>query len=829
MIHSYANTAVLRSSALAVALSIAASVAAQFTVTGKLIDPSGEPSPSALYHIYLANDTVHPVVNNVTDIEGVFTQPLSSPGEYLFRAEYGGTTLASLPFSLSQRQKSVDLGEIVLGSNAGELAEVTVIARKPLVVSDGANLQYNVAEDPTAQTNTVLEMLRKVPMVTVDGEDNIRVNGQSDFRIYLNGKPNPMFDSDPQRVLKAMPASAIQRIEVLTEPGAKYDAEGVGGILNIVTAVGGSEQMADGYQAVLSAGASVQNLTGSAYIRGKYKRVSGSVSLTYADSHLTSRSSSGVNTTEYFDGTEPALRVEHTRMPNHNEFSFWQANLSLLWEPNTRNLFTVSGNLTDVSGSQKQYSRYEDFNAEGILTGTSFRYLDGRLKMPSLTIDATYQHLLPGDDHNLTAGFQYSMNRQDFDIYQKEYTDEESEPDAPMLFNGLPAHNNEYTLQVDYHNRFSPKHLLEVGAKGVLTDNRSDTETYLILPDGSQNSLSSDDVNMKQYRNIGAVYGAYTGTYDKWTVIGGLRFEYTDMGVKFHSAERPDYHSNLYDLVPNAAISYSLTPKSTLRLAYNMRISRPTLSQLNPYQVELQGDIVKCGNPDLDSQRSNNASIAYTAFGGGFSFQVKAEYQHINNLISQFSELRDGVIYESYRNTGIKQSGIFSAFINWNITPKMMLGVNGSAEYCHFDVASMDLTRHGWTGNFGANYSYTMPLDIQLSAYGGLSTKRIHLQGTYSGWHYYGLGVSRSFLEDKALKISLTAGNFFDRHFKWESSTLTKAYSQHTSMKMKTWSVGISLQYTFGNLKARLKTLDSKINNDDAVKTDNGQQGGGIM
>lgn len=125
-----------------------------------------------------------------------------------------------------------------------ELDEVVVMARRELIKSDGAKLTYDVEHDPSAGTNTVMEMLRKVPMVSVDGEDNIKVKGQSNFKIYVNGKPDPMLSGDPKAVLKAMPASSIKRIEVITDPGAKYEAEGTGGILNIITT---TKQSLEGY------------------------------------------------------------------------------------------------------------------------------------------------------------------------------------------------------------------------------------------------------------------------------------------------------------------------------------------------------------------------------------------------------------------------------------------------------------------------------------------------------------------------------------------------------------------------------------------------------
>ena len=144
---------------------------------------------------------------------------------------------------------------------SNELGQVEIVAQKPLVKADIDKIEYNVQDDPDSKSNSVLEMLRKVPLVTVDGEDNIKVNGSSSFKVYVNGKPNNMMSNNPTEVLKSMPANSIKHIEVITNPSAKYDAEGVGGILNIVTVGGGLE----GYTATFSGNVSNRGAGGGVF------------------------------------------------------------------------------------------------------------------------------------------------------------------------------------------------------------------------------------------------------------------------------------------------------------------------------------------------------------------------------------------------------------------------------------------------------------------------------------------------------------------------------------------------------------------------------------
>ena len=165
------------------------------------------------------------------------------------------------------------------------LKGVEIVAQKPLVKMDVDKMSYNVAEDEDSKSNTVLDMLRKVPMVTVDGQDNITVNGSSSFKVYVDGMPNVMFSSNPSMVFKSMPATAVKSIEVITNPGAKYDAEGASGILNIVmnkqtSAAGGMPSQSysmDGYNGTVRASAGTKQLGASAFVSGQQGKFSYSV------------------------------------------------------------------------------------------------------------------------------------------------------------------------------------------------------------------------------------------------------------------------------------------------------------------------------------------------------------------------------------------------------------------------------------------------------------------------------------------------------------------------------------------------------------------------
>lgn len=209
--------------------------AGSFTVKGQVLDSlTNESVPYATLRIALASTSEKPIKLLACDIDGKFQTPLNNIGTYIIVMQSIGKAPAEKVFTLSDERKVMDLGVLFMQDNNLRLEEVTVTAQKPLVKAEIDRIIYCLEDDPEAQTNNTLEMLRKVPMVTVDGEDKIELKGSSNFKVYMNGKPSNLLSNNPSVVLKSMPASSVKNIEVITEPGVKYDAEGIGGIINII-------------------------------------------------------------------------------------------------------------------------------------------------------------------------------------------------------------------------------------------------------------------------------------------------------------------------------------------------------------------------------------------------------------------------------------------------------------------------------------------------------------------------------------------------------------------------------------------------------------------
>lgn len=233
-----------------------------YSVKGVLVDSlTNETEPYATIRIFSSADRTKPARLALTDDNGRFNEKLNNVGKYIISFSSVGKNTVQREFVLSESVKSVDLGTILTSDAIEMLKGIEVVAQKPLVKAEVDKVTYSMEDDPDSKTNSTLEMLRKVPLVTVDGEDNIQVNGSSNFKVHVNGKPNSMMSNNPKEVLKSLPANSVKSIEVITEPGAKYDAEGIGGILNIITTGGGMQ----GYTVTLNGGVNNRGANASAY------------------------------------------------------------------------------------------------------------------------------------------------------------------------------------------------------------------------------------------------------------------------------------------------------------------------------------------------------------------------------------------------------------------------------------------------------------------------------------------------------------------------------------------------------------------------------------
>lgn len=733
-------------------------------------------------------------------------------------------SISSVPDSVATPQENIDS----ILSQFKELDELTVTARKNTIKTDGANVTYDVGADDTSKGKSLLDALRSVPMVSVDGQDNVKIKGDGNFKIYVNGKEDTMLEANYQRVFKAMPASSVKKIEVLTEPGAAYDAEGSGGILNLITEVA---QRNDGFAGSLIASLGNAQWMAGATGRMKYSKFSADANVYYAANSFGEMETHQSESRIMYDNAD-GYRQE-SELENRMKFNFVNASVNTSWEPNARNLFTFGGSYmrSHADGTTRNGGMMVsmfDINGKPVWKyamdcATSFAF-------SSAKANASYQHTFDDAGHRLILAyrFNYGYTPITIDYLQRDIMNFPVTVPFSRLDND--SRNREHTAQLDYQNPFGgDRHKLEAGVKFILRHNTAISHTLTGNSADDAVAGSDDDVNMAQTQNVYAAYSQYTGHFGSFTGVAGLRYEHTLMKTEYRLGTVPGFTSHLNDIVPNVSLSWSPTPMKAVRLAYNMRISRPGIDQLNPYEMRI-GNTIRKGNPDLTSMRTNNVSLSYSDFGRIIGGNIGVEYRHTGNSIESFTYFEGDDIISTYANVGNINEVALNGFINIQATQSLSFNAGGRLAHKWLSSKSPRYSNKGWTGNYNASASYTAPGKVRFSLYGGQQIHDVMLQGHSNGWYYYGLSVSRAFLKDDALTLTLNASNFMQKYITYRTTIRTLQGETSNAYRNRQWNVGVTLQWNFGKLNSSTKKTAVEIENNDVSKgaTQPGMNTGGM-
>ena len=789
---------------VAALMSISSVTMAQTTVKGLLMDETlGESEPFATVRVFKAGKTEKPVAMFLTDENGQFSQEVKGKGR--FDIVFSSVGKEDLKKTIELEGKGVlNLDTLYIKESATMLKGVEIVAQKPLVKMDVDKMSYNVAEDEDAKAYTVLDMLRKVPMVTVDGQDNITVNGSSSFKVYVDGLPNVMFSSNPSMVFKSMPATAVKSIEVVTNPGAKYDAEGAAGILNIVMNKQNPQaaQSMNGYNGTVRASVGNKQLGGSVFINGQQGKFS------YSANVMTSYNKPGNTTTE----TEQVQENGATQLltsENDLKTPFTMGNLTLGYQidsmsvlnltaqVNSMNIKTTGTSLTTLSGYGNDFSY-------GSTT-------EMKNKRTSFSGSLDYQRFF-NQDHTKSLALTYQLN---YSPAKTEMTNNfnvvSDYIDLTDRYSDSKNNTTSHTFQVDYTTPIGKGQTLSLGGKLQLHDATADSKYYL---KGVYDPTSSSDYEYKN--SILAGYGEYAGNFNKLGVKAGLRYEYTWQDVEYHLGNGEDFKKTYGTLVPTASLQYTLSQGSNLGLTYNMRISRPGITYLNPYVDKTNPIALTYGNPELDVEKSHNFSLVYNLFNPKLMVNLNLHHNFMDNAIAQYSFYdSNNLLNTTYGNVVKSHQTGLSGYVNYLATKNTRLFFNGGLNYTDMRSDVLAQSNSGWTANAMIGLQQTLPWDLKLSAFAITSTKSYSLQGWNGGFNLLTGSLSKSLLKDKlTLSVSGVVGLNKGGKLNIESRSSGKDFTSHTNVKVPIYGVTFTVSYTFGNSKIRAKQHTNRVQDD---------------
>lgn len=812
-----------------------------YTITGVVADSvTHEGEPYATLTIARADSAAKPVKQALTDIKGRFSISSSGTGSYLLMVRSMGRKPMQRAYTVDATTRTIDLGTLLLQDGGNQLETVEVVAYKPLVKADVDKIAYSVEDDPEANTNTVIEMLKKVPMVTVDGQDNIRVNGNSSFKIYVNGKPNNMMTKNPKEVLKSMPASSIKKIEVITNPGPKYDAEGVGGILNIVTEGKGPE----GYNATFSGRANNSSYGGGLYATVKQGKLTMSVNYNASSNHspkgYTYSDRSQIGT----DGTVTSSTVTDGYTKGHSQ---WQGgDVEASYEIDTLRLITGSFSLSKFTSKRDAMN-----TAFSTVPATGQRLYGYRSPSHSkenwddYSASLDYQRSFSVKDRLLTLSYRLESSPSTSDSRYL-YTNREAADDWQTFIDRMrdqrmdgDENTMEHTFQIDYTTPFAKHHTWEAGVKYILRRNKSDNDRYNLGTGDKDETYDSD--NSSHYRHHNDILAAYTGyglTLDKWSARLGLRYEHTLQKVEYLLGRGTNFHKNFDDLVPSARLGYKFSDATNLSLGYKMRINRPGIWYLNPYLDDRIPDAISQGNPNLDTEKSHAVDLQFSSYNSKLTYTLTGTYRFVNNSIESVDRLvndRDieglpnptgkDVIYSSYANIGHIQYAGLMAYANWTPITNTRITLNGSVGYSHMSDGQ-SLRNHGWCTNIDASLQQTFAKTWIFNASYYVQTPQPTLQGKDARYQWYNFSLSKSFMDKRLTLTAYIINPFGKRYFCYRSETVADNFRTTAGSSWCQLYYGVSVRFRIGKLKAQVKRAERSVENNDVKQGGGDKQGG---
>lgn len=789
----------------------------RLSVKGTVCDSIGTPEGFATVRIFLMPDTISPKTAGVADENGVFDITLPAAGNYRVNIQSFGKTDYYKDVSPSESEPVVDLGTIKLTLFSSLLDEVTVTAQRPLVIKEIDRIGYDVQADEESKTSQLDEILKKVPLVSVDPDGTIKIKGSTEFKVYKNGRPNNSFSRNAKDIFKAIPASMIKKIEVITDPGAREDAEGTTAILNIVTMENTVIKGVMG-NVRLSYRKNDNLPDASAWVQTQIDKVNLSVYGGYNDISRRSNKYKSESLTKYEDsGNEQYYESSGN---NNGQVSYFGLEGSL--ELDTLNLLTAefNGYAYSLKSESTGWNSMKD-KFGNIMYSYSSRNISDPNRYFDIDGNFNYQRSTRRKDESITLSYRVSTTNQ----RQKSITEYEDELNMPVPYTGR---SNDFTLdfiehtgQLDWTRPINDINKFDVGLKYINRNNHSiNNQDYF-----NYQQLHSDFTHNTQ------VFAIYLDYRLKWKRLGaraGMRYEYSRLAAKYRDGSNDPFSSNLNDWVPNAAISYDINDANTLKLSYSTRINRPGISQLNPAVVSTPTSI-SSGNPDLGSSRHQSIDLNYNLIGRKFSLDLGTSYSFMNNAVISIQELLPGdIIKYGYANSGHNKWCNMSAWMNYTPWSKTSIMLNANINYAHWSNSSLNIKSHGWGTNAYLRVRQQLPWSLALSGYLSIYKSTPNLYYTdntsLSEQTYYGFELQRSFLKEKRLNVTLSISNPFGHSTRiGEQTPKNSGYTGYSrSYNYSRANIySISITYRFGSLNAQVKKTAKSISNDDVENRKN--------
>ncbi len=783
-------------------------------IVGYLLD-STDSKPVEFASVALINKTTgRPVDGTVADQVGKFTITKVAVGSYKLVASFLGYNSITIPVEITGKNDDKDLGVIRMGSNTQMLAEVTVEGQRALIEEKVDRTVYNAEKDQTNRGGDATDVLKKVPMLSVDLDGNPSLRGSSNIKVLINNKPSTILASNIADALKQIPADMIKTVEVITSPSARYDAEGSAGIINIVTKKNTLQGLTFSFDT--SAGVRGSSLS----MNGNFRNKTWGMTLGgYGRSQYNvNGQSESIQTTSNNGILTRNVQTSDTRSSG----LFGNYQLGFDWDINKFNSITASSRIGFRNGNSWGDGLRQVRN-DKLFSLRNTNSLDESANI-DLNVDYTHTFAKPQKEFSILAMMSNNNRTNDFfnDIMN---------PNSSMsqIMNSIKningSVNKEATLQLDYQTPITKMQMIEFGAKIIGRQVNSDYASFL-NPSGNDPSnytkvnLANLPSNVFDYnQNILGTYFSYTlSTISKWSMKFGGRYEYTDIEASFLKKEGQNLTIPPYGvLVPS--FNMSKTFKSgTWRFSFNRRIQRPGIQNLNPNVNATNPLNISQGNPNLSPEYANNYEINYSKFVKQTYISTALFVRNNTGAINQIRTVVGDTVKTTSMNIGVENAYGMNININMNLSNKLMIGGGGDFSYMVLknNVADplMNASNEGLQSNFRifGNYNIGNGWGAQLFSF--YRPNQILLQGTQGGFGIYSLSMKKDF-KNKRGSVGIGAENFLTNGMTIRSETKTPLITQQSTNILRNMNFKINLSYRFGKMSFSPTKKKKSVNNDD--------------
>jgi len=746
------------------------------------------------------NDQV--ITGIMTQDNGIFTLKNLPLKKYTVEVAFIGYKTYTTVVDLTQ-SKDVDLGKIFLEEDAILLEGIEIVAEQSTIEQKIDRKVINVGRDLLTAGATASEIMNNIPTVNVDQDGNISLRGNQNVRVLVDGRPTNI---DPAQLLKQIPSSSIKRIELITNPSAKYNPEGMSGIINIVL----HKNSNDGFNGNFNAGITF----------GEVPKFNNSLNMNYRKGKVNFFGTAGGNLGEYLNSGDIYRTDQNSRtlidISNDNES--WLYKLGMDYFINDKNTvsFFVSQNFLEGEGKVDTYTLYPDNNFDDI-TQFSKYFTDNK----TTTYNLAYKHLFNDSGH--TLDFEGNFNTYEQPQHANFNTIIENIGES-VYDDYIDDKRDLLTLNLDYVNPLSEKSKLELGAEVRTTRSENHYQT--------DNELNPNQASKYNYdMDIYSAYATFGQNFEKFSYQLGARFE--SFSVEARLADEVIYEEDYFTLYPSAFVTYSLNDTNSLQMSYSRRVDRPNLNQTKPIREFATPTVTGIGNPELDPQFTNSIELNYTKVLNKGSITAGVFYRNIqdeinrtfyedeqtenpNDFIMSYANFDDNSAY------GFEVSANYKPTKWWDLQPAIdFSGISQKGliqvydpitDTSNFEIVEVDANAF----NARINNNFKVAKGLTLTLFGFYRGAVEGVQNDSKEMYKIDSGARYSMLDNK-LTFSLRFNDMFNTmRYRFTS---TNPFVANGEFAWESRTVYFGINYMFGGGKNR--SLQRKY------RDDNTKQGGG--